>query len=103
MKNIIYLSSFLFSEETVKNPNIYPYNVFAQKTEKLLLFDSITFLYGGNASGKSIRAGLCLPALFIYKQNTYCFRTGAAGDDGGGLSHGNFVESAQTFHLRLDL
>ena len=53
MRHIIYLSSFLFSEETVINPNIYPYNVFAQKTEKLLLFDPITILYGSNASGKS--------------------------------------------------
>ena len=53
MKLIIYLSSFLFSEEKVDNPNIYPYNVFAQKTEKVLLFDPITILYGSNASGKS--------------------------------------------------
>lgn len=50
---IIYLSSFLFSEETVRNPNIYPYNVFAEKAEKLLLFHPITILYGNNASGKS--------------------------------------------------
>ena len=50
---MIYLSSFLFSEETVNNPNIYPYNVFARKTEKILLFDPITILYGSNASGKS--------------------------------------------------
>lgn len=53
MKLIIYLSSFLFSEETVNNPNIYPYNVFAQKTAKLLLFGPITILYVSNASGKS--------------------------------------------------
>lgn len=50
---IIYLSSFLFSDQTVKNPNIYPYNVFAGKAEKLLLFRPITILYGNNASGKS--------------------------------------------------
>lgn len=53
MKKIIYLSSFLFSEETVNNPNIYPYNVFVHKTEKILLFEPITILYGSNASGKS--------------------------------------------------
>lgn len=53
MDIIIYLSSFLFSEQTVHNPNIYPYNVFARKTEKLLLFSPITILYGNNASGKS--------------------------------------------------
>lgn len=50
---MIYLSSFLFSDKTVRNPNIYPYNVFAQKTEKVLLFRPITVLYGNNASGKS--------------------------------------------------
>lgn len=53
MKIIIYLSSFLFSKERVKNPNIYPYNVFAGKTERLLFFRPITILYGNNASGKS--------------------------------------------------
>lgn len=51
---MIYLSSFLFSEQTVSNPNIYPYNVFAGKNEKVLVFNSpITVLYGNNASGKS--------------------------------------------------
>ena len=50
---IIYLSSFLFFEESVINPNIYPYNVFSKKSEKLLLFGPITILYGSNASGKS--------------------------------------------------
>lgn len=50
---MIYLSSFLFSGETVKNPNIYPYHVFAKKGERLLLFSPITILYGNNASGKS--------------------------------------------------
>lgn len=53
MKTIIYLSSFLFSKERVKNPNIYPYNVFAGKTESVLFFHPITILYGSNASGKS--------------------------------------------------
>lgn len=28
---MIYLSSFLFSDEKVIDPNIYPYNVFADK------------------------------------------------------------------------
>lgn len=50
---MIYLSSFLFSDKTVRNPNIYPYNVFARKAEKVLLFRPITILYGNNASGKS--------------------------------------------------
>ncbi len=50
---ILYLSSFLFSKETVTNPNIYPYNVFAGKGECILVFAPITILYGSNASGKS--------------------------------------------------
>ena len=50
---MIYLSSFLFSDKSVINPNIYPYNVFADKVERLLLFAPITVLYGENASGKS--------------------------------------------------
>lgn len=50
---MIYLNTFLFSDEKANNPNIYPYNVFADKTENLLLFSQITVLYGNNASGKS--------------------------------------------------
>ena len=50
---VIYLSSFMFSEERVENPNIYPYNVFAGKSERRLYFDPVTMLYGNNASGKS--------------------------------------------------
>lgn len=53
MQLIIYLSSFLFSEKTVANPNLYPYNGFAEKSERVLVFRPITILYGGNASGKS--------------------------------------------------
>lgn len=53
MKIIVYLSTFLFSEKTVSDPHIYPYHVFAGKSERLLLFSPITVLYGSNASGKS--------------------------------------------------
>ncbi len=54
MTAIIYLSSFSFSEKTVSDPNIYPYNVFADKREKVMVFNSpVTVLYGNNASGKS--------------------------------------------------
>ena len=53
MNGIIYLSNFLLSQKKVNNPNIYPYHVFAEKTEKLFLFQPITVLYGNNASGKS--------------------------------------------------
>ena len=51
--DMIYLSSFKFSNKKVNNPNIYPYNVFASKTEDILVFRPITILYGNNASGKS--------------------------------------------------
>lgn len=51
--DIIYLNSFLLSKKEVSNPNIYPYHVFSDKTEKLFLFKPITVLYGNNASGKS--------------------------------------------------
>ncbi|WP_099468925.1 AAA family ATPase [Konateibacter massiliensis] len=50
---MIYLSSFLLSGKKVKNPNIYPYNVFAKKDERLVVFSPITVLYGDNGSGKS--------------------------------------------------
>lgn len=50
---IIYLSSFSLSNKKVSNPNIYPYNVFADKSERVILFQPITILYGNNASGKS--------------------------------------------------
>ena len=53
MRSIIYLSSFLLSQKKVNNPNIYPYHVFSAKTEKVILFQPITVLYGNNASGKS--------------------------------------------------
>lgn len=51
--NIIYLSSFMLSKKELSNPNIYPYHVFANKTEKIFMFQSVTVLYGNNASGKS--------------------------------------------------
>lgn len=51
--NILYLSSFMLSKKELSNPNIYPYHVFADKTEKIFMFQSITVLYGNNASGKS--------------------------------------------------
>lgn len=53
MWNIIYLSNFLLSKKELSNPNVYPYHVFADKTEKIFVFQSITVLYGDNASGKS--------------------------------------------------
>lgn len=50
---MIYLSSFKLSEREVKNPNIYPYNVFRGKYIDPFVFSPITVLYGNNGSGKS--------------------------------------------------
>lgn len=50
---MIYLSSFKLSQERVKNPNIYPYNVFRNKYIEPFVFAPITVLYGNNGSGKS--------------------------------------------------
>lgn len=65
MNSIIYLSSFLLSKETVRNPNIYPYNVFADKEVKSLFFKQITVLYGNNASGKSTMLNIIANKLQI--------------------------------------
>lgn len=43
----------MLSQKEINNPNIYPYHVFADKTDKLFVFQPITVLYGNNASGKS--------------------------------------------------
>lgn len=50
---MICINTFKLSNKTISNPNIYPYNVFANKNEKCLVFDKITILYGNNACGKS--------------------------------------------------
>ena len=50
---MLYLSSFKLSTRQVKNPNIYPYNVFAGKYIEPFVFETITVLYGNNGSGKS--------------------------------------------------
>ena len=50
---MIYLSSFKLSDCQVRNPNIYPYNVFQGKYIEPFVFSPITVLYGNNGSGKS--------------------------------------------------
>lgn len=50
---MVYLSSFCLSDKKVKNPNIYPYNVFDGKEAEPFVFAPITVLYGNNGSGKS--------------------------------------------------
>ena len=51
--NLGILSSFMLSNKQVKNPNIYPYNVFRGKYIEPFVFSPITVFYGNNGSGKS--------------------------------------------------
>lgn len=50
---MIYLSSFKLSDKKVRNPNIYPYNVFRGKYIEPFVFSPVTVFYGNNGSGKS--------------------------------------------------
>lgn len=50
---MIYLSSFKLSDKKMKNPNIYPYNVFSGKYIDPFVFAPVTVFYGNNGSGKS--------------------------------------------------
>ncbi|WP_026670179.1 ATP-binding cassette domain-containing protein [Butyrivibrio sp. AE3006] len=45
--------SVSLSSRRLKNPNIYPYNVFKNKDIEPFVFAPITVLYGNNGSGKS--------------------------------------------------
>ncbi|MBQ4282937.1 MAG: AAA family ATPase [Lachnospira sp.] len=60
---MIYLSSFKLSDRTVKNPNIYPYNVFRGKYIEPFIFAPITVFYGNNGSGKSTLLNIIANAL----------------------------------------
>lgn len=80
---MIYLSSFKLSNQTLKNPNIYPYNIFRDKYIEPFSFAPITIFYGNNGCGKStllnIIAGKLkikgkeMPASNAYYEN-YCER-----------------------------
>lgn len=48
-----YLRGFKFSDTLLPGPNIYPYNTLNSFASEMLIFDSVTFLYGDNGSGKS--------------------------------------------------
>lgn len=62
---MVYISSFKISQEKVKNPNIYPYNVFSNKEDMVIIFDRITILYGNNGSGKSTILNIIANAIDI--------------------------------------
>ncbi|OPJ62552.1 AAA family ATPase [Clostridium oryzae] len=71
---MIYLNAFRLPNRTLSNPNIYPYNVFAKKNEKCLLFDKITILYGNNACGKSTLLNIIANSLnLIGKEEVKAF------------------------------
>ena len=55
---MIYLSSFKLSDRSIKNPNIYPYNIFCGKDMNPFVFAPITVLDGNNGFGKSTEIGL---------------------------------------------
>ena len=68
---MIYLSSFKLSGRKLKNPNIYPYNVFKDKDIEPFVFSPITILYGNNGSGKSTILNAIANKLMI-KGKEYC-------------------------------
>ncbi len=53
MKPVYNFKAFKLSDRSIKNPNIYPYNVFHRKDIDPFIFAPITVLYGNNGSGKS--------------------------------------------------
>ena len=63
---MIYLSSFSLSDRQVKNPNIYPYNVFRGKYIEPFVFSPITVFYGNNGSGKSTLLNIIANCLKMY-------------------------------------
>lgn len=70
---MIYLSSFLLSNRRVKNPNLYPYNVFKDKEIGSFVMSPITILYGNNGSGKSTILNLIADKLHIKGHETYTY------------------------------
>ncbi|MGM0126056.1 hypothetical protein IGI37_003457 [Enterococcus sp. AZ194] len=60
-----YIRSIQLSSETVKNPNLYPYNNFRGKTGAHFALDTITMFYGSNGSGKSTLLNLIASKLAI--------------------------------------
>lgn len=68
---MIYLSSFLLSQEEIRNPNIYPYSVFRDKYIYPFVFSPITIFYGNNGCGKSTLLNLIASKLNLPGHETY--------------------------------
>jgi predicted ATPase len=60
-----YISTFKLSNRKVKNPNLYPYNIFSSRDIDCFLFNNITIFYGSNASGKSTMLNILAQKLEI--------------------------------------
>lgn len=58
-----YIRCFQLSNQLVKNPNIYPYNILKNKAGELIVLDGITIFYGNNGSGKSTLLNLLATKL----------------------------------------
>ncbi len=65
VQDIVYLKIFILPEKNLNNPHIYPYHVFVDKSEKVLMFSPITVFYGNNASGKSTLLNIIANTLMI--------------------------------------
>ncbi|MCI8609126.1 MAG: AAA family ATPase [Firmicutes bacterium] len=70
---MIYVNSFTISKETVRNPNIYPYHVFAGRDLAPFYFNPITVFYGDNGSGKSTLLNLMAIRLHITGAERYAY------------------------------
>ena len=68
---MVYLSSFSLSNRKVKNPNLYPYNVFRKMDPYPFVFAPITILYGSNGSGKSTILNLIAQKLELDGREIY--------------------------------
>ncbi len=70
---MIYLSTFAISEKRMKNPNIYPYNVFRTKDIFPFVFAPITIIYGNNGSGKSTLLNIIAQKINARGCETYAY------------------------------
>ncbi|MCI9616271.1 MAG: AAA family ATPase [Dorea sp.] len=73
---MVYLSTFVVSEKRIKNPNIYPYNVFRTKEIYPLVFAPITIIYGNNGSGKSTLLNIIAQKINARGCETYAYGQG---------------------------
>ncbi|KAF1299116.1 ATPase [Enterococcus sp. JM4C] len=87
-----YIRSIQLSSETVKNPNLYPYNNLKGKTGAHFSLDTITMFYGSNGSGKSTLLNLIASKLKIKGAEEPMYYGPAAID-----YVGKYVEELQIF------